>query len=126
MKNSEKGFTLIELLLVIAIMGIIGVVATISLTHTLQNTKEKKCDDFVRTIETAACIYSSLANKEIVCTRTNCSPISLDTLISEGQITYEKDECTGKDIDLSQTVTITWSDDGEKKCTYNGVKEYER
>lgn len=126
MKNRKKGFTLIELLLVIAIMGAIGVIATVSLTHTLQNTNQRKCDDFVKEVEDAACVYSGLSNKEIICTRTNCPPISLSILVSEGQITSETDACTGKDIDLTKTVTVTWDDDGEKKCTYNGVKKYAR
>lgn len=124
MKNRKKGFTLIELLLVIAIMGVIGVIATISLTSTLKNTNQRKCDDFVMEVEDAACVYSSLSNKEIVCTRTNCPPISLEVLVREGQITSEVDACTGKDIDLTKTVTVSWDDNGEKTCTYNGVKEY--
>lgn len=124
MKNRKKGFTLMELLLVIAIMGVIGVIATVSLTHTLSNTKQRKCDDFVMEVEDAACVYSSLSHKEIVCTRTNCPPISLEVLVREGQITSETDACTGKDIDLTKTVTVSWDDDGEKTCTYNGVKEY--
>lgn len=124
MKNRKKGFTLIELLLVIAILGVVSVIATISLTETLNDTKQKKCDEFVQEVEDAACVYSGLSNKEIVCTRTNCPPISLDILVKEGKITSETDACTGKDIDLSETVTVSWNEDGEKHCEYNGVKEY--
>lgn len=126
MKNRKKGFTLIELLLVIAIMGVIGVIATISLTHTLQSTSQRKCDEFVLEVEEAACVYSGLSNKEIICTRTNCAPIPLDILVKEGHIKSETDACTGNDIDLNETVTVSWNADGEKTCTYNGVKEYAR
>ncbi len=124
MKNRKKGFTLIELLIVIAVISIIGVMATISLTSTLKNTNQQKCDDFVKELEDAACVYSGLSNKEIVCTRDNCAPIKLDILVSEGLITSEVDACTGSDIDLNATVTVSWNSEGEKTCTYNGVKTY--
>ena len=124
MKNRKKGFTLIELLLVITIMGTIGVIATLSLNHTLQNANQRRCDDFVLEVEEAACVYSSLSDKEVICTRDNCPPITLDVLVREGHIKSEKDACTGEDIDLTKHVTITWDDTGEKKCEYNGVKIY--
>lgn len=126
MKNRKKGFTLIELLMVIAIMGVIGVVATISFSSTLKNTNQRKCDEFVLEVEEAACVYSGLSNKEIICTRTNCEPISLEILVKEGHIKSEMDACTGNEIDLNKTVTVSWNDAGEKICTYNGVKEYAR
>lgn len=124
MKNRKKGFTLIELLLVITIMGTIGVIATLSLNHTLQNANQRRCDDFVLEVEEAACVYSSLSDKEIICTRDNCPPITLDVLVREGHIKSEKDACTGEGIDLTKHVTVTWDDTGEKKCEYNGVKIY--
>ena len=126
MKNRKKGFTLIELLMVIAIMGVIGVIVTISFSGTLKNTNQRKCDEFVKEVEDAACVYSGLTNKEVICNRNNCEPIRLEILVKEGHIKSEKDACTGQDIDLSETVTISWSNEGEKICEYNGVKEYAR
>ena len=122
MKN--RGFTLIELILVVAVLGIVGVIVTISLTGTLQNTRQKECDDFVMEVEEAACVYVNLSNKDVMCTRSHCSPIPLSILVSEGLITSEIDACTNSEIDLDETVSITWSGEGEKTCTYNGVKEY--
>lgn len=124
MKDRRKGFTLVEMLMVVAIMGALGVVITISLTHTLQNTQQKKCDDFVTEVEDAACVYSGLSNKEIVCTRTNCAPIKLEILVKEGKVVSEVDACTGNAIDLEETVTVTWDSNGEKICTYNGDRTY--
>jgi len=124
MKNRKKGFTLVEMLLVVAIMGALGIIITISLIHTLKSTNQKKCDDFVKEVEDAACVYSGLSNKEIVCTRTNCAPIKLDVLVREGKVVSEIDACTNKEIDLEETVTVTWNSDGEKICTYNGDKTY--
>lgn len=124
MKNIKKGFTLIEMLLVVAIIGALGVIITINFTHTLKNTNQKKCDEFVKEVEDAACVYSGLSNKEITCTRNNCAPIKLDVLVREGKIVSEVDACTNKPIDLQKTVTVTWNSVGEKTCTYNGVKTY--
>lgn len=124
MKN--RGFTLIEILVVIAVIGVIGTIVTVSVSDVLDETKQKRCDEFVRKIEDSACAYSSLTNKSIVCTRANCNPISLNTLIIEGYITETQDACTGRTIDGSKTISISWNSSGEKKCTYNGVRTYER
>lgn len=124
MNDRKKGFTLIELLLVIAVMGAIGTIITISFSYTLGNTKQKKCDEFVIEMEEAACVYSGLTDKEIICTRNNCAPIKLEILVKEGLINSEIDACTGNDIDMNETVTVSWTSAGEKKCEYNGVKEY--
>ena len=126
MKN-KNGFTLIELIVVVAIMALLGTVITVSLTNTLQQANQDDCDKFVREIEDAACVYSQLSDKKVICNRTDCAPIKLSILVSEGMIESEVDVCTGQSIDLEQTVTITWdAETGEKKCEYNGVKIYER
>ena len=125
MNMKNKGFTLIEILVVIAILGVAGTVITISLNTTLHNANQKRCDEFVRKIEDAACAYTSMSKKTVVCNRNNCAPIKLSTLISEGFIEEETDVCTGNAIDANQTVTITWPNN-EKICTYNGEKTYER
>ena len=125
MKN-KNGFTLIELIVVVAIMALLGTVITVSLTGTLQGANQDECDEFVREVEDAACVYSQLSNKKVICNRNDCAPIKLDILFSEGMIESEVDACTGKPIDLEETVSITWDDTGEKHCEYNGVKVYER
>lgn len=126
MNMKNKGFTLIELLVVVAIMGLIGVVVTISLTSTLNETNQKRCDEFVKEVEDAACVYAGLIDKPTICTRGNCNPIKLQILVEEGLIESEKDACTNKDINLNETVSVLWDETGEKKCEYDGVKVYER
>lgn len=124
MKN--RGFTLIELLIVVAILAILGTIISVSLVGTLKNTNQKQCDEFVKEVEDAACVYAGLSINKAVCNRNNCSPIKLSELINQGLIELDIDACTGNDIDLNQTVSVSWTTDGEKKCEYNGVKVYER
>ena len=121
MKN--KGFTLIELLVVIAIVGALGTVITISLNKTLKDTNNSACTKFVQEVEEAGCTYASKKFKEVPCTREKCE-LSLSTLIKEGLIEDGIDDCTGKDIDKTKIVSVTWNDAGEKNCHYNGVREY--
>ena len=124
MKN--RGFTLIELLVVIAILATISVIVTVSLSKTFTDTNQKQCDEFVEKIETAACVYTSLSNKKVICERNDCEPIKLRLLVTEGYINEEIDSCTNGAIDLDETISIFWDESGEKICEYNGVKTYER
>jgi len=122
MKN--KGFTLIELLVVIAVLGLVGTIATISLNGSLLGANQRQCDEFVKEIEDAACVYASLSTNKKECNRDKCDPIKLGELINQGLVEVRKDACTGNDIDLNETATVTWNESGEKICEYNGVKEY--
>lgn len=124
MKN--KGFTLIELLIVVAILSIIGVLVTVNLSSTMEDTNQKQCDEFVNEIENAACAYVGMSDKKIICTRTICNPIKIQVLVEEGFIKSEVDACTGDSINLNETVSVSWNSNGEKKCKYNGVITYER
>ena len=127
MIDKKRGFTLIELLCVVVILGVIGVIITISFTNTLRNSNQKECTDFVTEVEEAACVYVSLSNSEVVCSRNTGCDVSLNYLVKEGLISSENDKCTNNDIDLTETVSVRWdSTTGEKICTYNGVKEYAR
>lgn len=128
MKN--KGFTLIELLLVIAILAILGIVITISFNSSLNEQHQKDCDAFVAELEDAACVYAGLIKKDVACDRSSCPPLSVQTLVSSGLVNSEIDACTGNSVESltgnNDTVTVIWNDNGEKVCTYNGVKVYER
>lgn len=121
MKN--KGFTLIELLVVVAIMGVLGVIISVSLTKTLKNSNQMGCDRFVNEIEEAACVYVGLSKNEGKCFGYSCT-INVNDLLEEGLIHSEVDACTGNPVEnLTANVSVSLVN-GEKKCTYNGVREY--
>ena len=123
---NNKGFTLMELLVIIVIIGVLGTVATISLTKTHQNINQNSCNEFVKEIEDATCVYANKYDKELICDNHNCEPIKVKYLIDEGLIQSEIDACTGKEIDKNATVSINWNEDGEKSCHYNGERVYAR
>ncbi len=124
---NNKGFTLMELLIVVAVMGTLGVIVTISMTASFNKTKQDDCKRFVKKLEDTACVYASSSNKEIACPRDIGCDISLNILNNAGLIDEEIDACTAKEIDLSKSVKVSWNQTtGEKKCYYNGVREYEK
>ncbi len=124
MKN--KGFTLLELLVVVAILGAIGLVVTVSLNKTLKNTNQEECDAFVKDVEEAACVYVTLSRREHACNRPGCE-LPLSALVTEGMVDSEKNACTGEDITKSynEKVKVTWDNEGNKTCEYQGVKNAE-
>ena len=125
---NKLGFTLMELLVVIAIIGIMGTIVTVNLSRSFREAKENGCKEFVKRIEDGACVYASLSNKTVVCTRDDCNPIPLDAIIGAGFVKEEINACTERPIEeyLSETVTVRWTARGQKICTYNGQKTYER
>lgn len=106
----KKGFTLMELLIVIAILGTTSIIITISLSSILKSSNDNKCKTFISDIEEAACIYA--ATNEI-----SNGNITMETLVSNGLINYEKD-CEGNDLDNSSIIIIN-TENSERKCTYN-------
>ena len=58
--KKNKAFTLIELIAVIALVALLGLVITVNFGGSMNATNQKQCDDFVKEVEEAACIYVGL------------------------------------------------------------------
>lgn len=140
MKN--KGFTLIEILFVIAIIGLMGVIISVNLNKSLEKANKSQCEDFVKYIETSACIYyemydvnnkfDSVCKNDNNCTKSceddKCTIIlKIDVLLKEGMIKEEIDPCTNDSKYLEDSVTITTAPvEGMNTCVYSkGRKRYE-
>lgn len=123
----KRGFTLIELLVVIAVIGTISVLVTVSFSKTLKEAQITECKTFVKETEDGALVYAALKTTDSICNRSmdTCN-IKLSDLAKEGLISSEKNPCTNKETDYSKTVTVTWTEEGEKKAYYNGEVNYER
>ena len=111
---NKNGFTLIEIIAVVAIIGLLGTVVTVSLINTYKNTSDEKCNDFIKEIEDAACVYTSTHD---ICEDDECQ-VSLQELNDNGLLTQEVDACNNAEINLSDIVKVSWDDNGNKKCSY--------
>ena len=124
---NNKGFTIIELLAVVSIISVLGIIITISFTKSLGNANQKQCDQFVKEVEDAACVYAGLSKQDPdhYCNRNlgSCD-LSVQFLLENGYINSEVDSCTGTDIDTTKSVHVSWDSNGNKTCVYNGVKTY--
>ena len=122
MKDKKNGFTLIELLIVIAVIGLLGTIVTINLSKTLENTKTERCNDYIKEVEEAACVYVGLSKNSSIASacRNNGCDINLSTLVEEGLLD-EKTHTDLKNTEYCQAyqdkVNITFND-GEKICNY--------
>lgn len=131
---NNKGFTLMELLAVVAVLGVMGVVVTINLMKSFDNTNQKVCDDFVTKIQDSACVLANLAmntnnpdsDYEVTCSRSGCT-LYLRDLVRNGYIEEEKDKCA-KDapINLNARINVSWNANGEMICEYMGNKVYQK
>jgi len=100
----KKGFTIVELLAAIALLGVILVIATISISSVGKKIRQKQRDNLVLDIKIAARRY--IAN-------TGLSKVFVQTLIEEGYITTDSD-----DKNIYDPVT-----DESLNCYYVSVEE---
>ena len=100
---NNKGFTLIELLVVITLLGVLGIIVTVSLNNTLKNTEEEKCENYIKEVEEAACVYVELSRKEMPCLRPAGCTVPVSLLYEDGMIEENYNECEKKEIDFKDS-----------------------
>ena len=84
----KRGFTLIELLAVITILSIIVLIASVSLSNVLKDSKEDLSNSQITAIKEAAKSWSS-DNMDILPSGNNCSFLTLKDLKEDGLIDEE-------------------------------------
>lgn len=111
----KKGFTLIELLAVLALLGIIILVAIPSLVNSNQKQKQNEKDRFNEIINDACETYVSVE-------KINDNTIQVSTLIEKGYLSGDLvNPNTGKKISTEyKSVNITQTNPIE--CQYEGVE----
>lgn len=112
MNMKNKGFTLVELIITIALIAAISVTVGLSMTGLFERQEEKELDEYIETIEKAACVYAISHN---------VSEVSIDTLIRESLLRKDLvNPKTNEDITKygCNNVLIKWQN-YEKSCSYN-------
>ena len=134
----KRGFTLIELLAVITILSIIILIASVSLSNVLKDSKEDLSNSQITAIKEAAKSWSS-DNMDILPTGNNCSFLTLKDLKEVGlldeKIIDPKDKKNiSNDLKIkieskmngtgNSNLTYEVNPDSIKDCTYIGSDMY--
>ena len=109
----KNGFTLVELLITITLITIISIAAGVGINEMFQRQNEKNYENFIKTINDAACTHAIINNIQ------ENSSVSINDLIEEGllskklenPITKENIEIIG---DLDVIISVV---DGEMICS---------
>lgn len=117
----KNAFTLVEL---IATIGLLGMLATITITisvRKINETKEKARDTMIESIELAAKNYINDYGNEILEFNNNDNVyISLQTLVEKEYFTESLiDPTTKKSLPLTNEIYVTREESGEITSTYN-------
>lgn len=56
---NRKGFTLIELIVTIALLAVVSIISFVSITNIINDSKEKNCNNLVKSIKSATKDYIS-------------------------------------------------------------------
>lgn len=124
MKN-RNGFTLIELLVTIALIAAVSVVVGFSVNNLLYNQKKSEYDDFVKTMEDAACVFAEEDNRSpVICNNwsTQCE-IHFSDLIESGVVKktlknpFDKPDKTIEN-DKDSFVQVEYDSEGRRTCKF--------
>lgn len=121
----KKGFTLVELMGILAILGIIILVAVPSLLATNKNSTEMNYREFQNTVNEAAETYIEINGDKYQDLKNNnaaSTVIDVDTLVNEGllQSGLMNPETEKSITDENGSVTVI-NENGVLKYTYNAA-----
>jgi len=105
----KNGFTLIEIIITIALLGLVGIVLSISMINLIDNQKSNKIEEFKMLMEDAACTYAVLLGDDFP------PYIHGNDLVAEGLIEEEVNGFKSDDYGVNVKVI-----DGERICTFDG------
>ena len=108
-ENMKKGFTLIEVLGILALLGVIIVVAMPTLIEDNKRAKENKVRDFNDIINTACDNYRVVESM-------NSGTVTIGTLITDGYLKSDLKLPNGNAISTINGTAITITSSG---CNYN-------
>ncbi len=120
---NKKGFTLTELILTIGLLAVLGVVIVSNMSGLLEKNKEDNYNNFVITIENAACTFIDLKAASNYVNISDCKSASgclvdVDYLVQEGLLTDKQivSPKTNENVGAKK-VKITYPDK-KKTCEY--------
>lgn len=115
MKN--KGFTLIELLITITLITIISVAAGVGINEMFSRQRERNYEQFVKTIENAACTYESIENS---LDNEDTTYVSVCKLITDGLLSNKlSNPLNNENISKNSKicVKVNRNSEGQKSCS---------
>jgi prepilin-type N-terminal cleavage/methylation domain-containing protein len=116
MNMKNKGFTLIELLITITLITVISVAAGVGINEMFTRQRERNYEQFVKTIENAACTYESIENR---LDNEGTTYVSVCKLITDGLLSNTLSNPLNKEKLTKNSkvcVKINRDSNGEKTC----------
>ena len=108
MKKARKGFTLVELLIVIAIIGVLAAMMTLSSTNATTAAKVSQIVSGFKMVRTAATLYVMISGDETA-TAAHFTKISNDYVAPDSVKQLGRYKVEGSNTGLPWTITYTFA-----------------
>ncbi len=121
----KKGFTMIELIVSIGLIALIGTLVVANMGNVLSGEKDKQYEEFLATIQNAACTYVDIdkSKKNQCCPNNKCvgntCNVTVEQILDKNLIEEKDliDPKTKSSVKLTDNVTVTFPN-GVKTCQY--------